>query len=557
MKYSMVGLFVCLAGCFHAVSPTPATDGGSTKPPGSDSGTGSPDSGPPFDAGLACTGVAPGLLDSTGQVYTVSPNQNFVGIWTTPNPQNLNTCGTQTLADHIGTLELLSVCDGNRVTLATDAQENSLVFSNDGSSLAFIGGATDECSQNGWLELAAGDGTGLRRVTPTGSTGYTFAPNIVGGMAFFDEVDGGINATAGAAPLAGGPAVDLGFSRLYFSAVRPDGTAVVVSQNTGGLVLVDALTGAATPLVTGSGAMWSPDGTLIAISTSAAPSSNVSLFTAAGAHVSDLPEGDILTMQSQAAVAFSPDGTRVAYVTQDAGEMGMVVRTLATGQDSLLGSVPAPDAGNMNWGCAQGAVLDEVTWSPDQAFVFARVSRGCIPPDFLYAGSVSGGLVELSGNAEGTWSLSPTDDLVAVELWNGSSAVLASPATGAVQDTISAYGPYAPDPTDSPLLATNGTGQLQLYPHDGTGSPVTLPGLLDGTLSPIWVSPSLALYTTCATACQAGVYPTLFSVDVDGNTQTVATGVFSIVSPPTARRVFYTRYGQGEVQANGLWMVDL
>ncbi len=98
-------------------------------------------------------------------------------------------------------------------------------------------------------------------------------------------------------------------------------------------------------------------------------------------------EGSSNTLVPIATPRFSPDGRKLAYFTQSAGQVHLVVMDLATGRSKQFGGT-APDDGTAHWAIRTTTGLE---WSPDgQVLAFGIVERPSTHPDHAPHGVETG-----------------------------------------------------------------------------------------------------------------------------------------------------------------------
>ncbi len=264
--------------------------------------------------------------------------------------------------------------------------------------------------------------------------------------------------------------------------ISPDGRQIAYVRRTNDIMtdaavssiwLIDVSSGSQTPLVTGEGShgspRWSPDGTRLAyVSTESGggPELHVRwMDSGVSANITALPE-------APGAIAWSPDGTRIAYSARVPGE-GLT-----------LGKPPAKPEG-AEWG-APLQIFDRVTYRNDgggyvkpgtmQLFVVDATGgapRQLTHGEYSNAGSVEwspdGRTILYSGNRREDWELEPVEaEIYALDV-----------ASGAIRQLTSRKGPdfgaqYSPDGRRIAYLGFDDVGnafdQTNLYVMDADGS---------------------------------------------------------------------------------------
>lgn len=222
--------------------------------------------------------------------------------------------------------------------------------------------------------------------------------------------------------------------------ISPDGRSIAYVRHTNDIMtdapdssiwLIDVASGTQTPLVSGAGShgspRWSPDGTRIAyVSTQSGggPELHVRwMQSGASANITALPE-------APGSIGWSPDGTRIAYTARVAGE-GL-----------KLGTPLAPPEG-AKW--KEGAtIIDRVTYRFDGAGylksgytqIFLVDAAGGAPRQLTRGDRHHGGPLEwapdgkallFSGNLDDDWELAAIDsEVYALDLASGQVTPLTS-----------------------------------------------------------------------------------------------------------------------------------
>jgi dipeptidyl aminopeptidase/acylaminoacyl peptidase len=220
--------------------------------------------------------------------------------------------------------------------------------------------------------------------------------------------------------------------------VSPDGSQIAYVRRTNDIMtdravssiwLIDVGTGAQTPLVTGAGShvspRWSPDGTRLAyVSTQSGGGPELHVrWMASGesANITALPE-------APAAIAWSPDGRRIAFTARIAG------------QGLTLGKPPAKPEG-AEWGKPL-QVIDRATYrrdgggyvKPGTMQLFLVAATGGDARQLTFGEYDNGGTVEwapdssklyFSANRREDWELNPLEsDIYSLDLASGAIARL-------------------------------------------------------------------------------------------------------------------------------------
>lgn len=264
--------------------------------------------------------------------------------------------------------------------------------------------------------------------------------------------------------------------------ISPDGRQIAYVRRTNDIMtdaavssiwLVDASSGSQTPLVTGEGShtspRWSPDGTRLAyVSTESGggPQLHVRwMASGVSANITALPE-------SPRAISWSPDGTRIAYSARVPGE-GL-----------KLGKTPAKPEG-AEWK-APLQIFDKVTYRsdgggyarPGTSQLFVIDATGGAPRQLTFGEYDNGGSVEwspdgrtllFSANRRENWELEPY----------GGEIYALDVASGGIRALTSRNGPdfgaqYSPDGRRIAYLGFDDLGnafdQTNLYVMDADGS---------------------------------------------------------------------------------------
>ncbi|QZD94191.1 S9 family peptidase [Qipengyuania gelatinilytica] len=264
--------------------------------------------------------------------------------------------------------------------------------------------------------------------------------------------------------------------------ISPDGRQIAYVRRTNDIMtdaavssiwLVDASSGAQTPLVTGEGShtspRWSPDGTRLAyVSTESGGGPELHVrWMASGesANITALPE-------APGAISWSPDGTRIAYSARVPGE-GL-----------KLGKTPTKPEG-AEWK-APLQIIDKVTYRfdgggyarPGTSQLFVVDATGGAPRQLTFGEYDNGGSVEwspdgrtllFSANRREDWELEPYGvEIYALDV-----------ASGGIRALTSRTGPdfgaqYSPDGRRIAYLGfddlRNAFDQTNLYVMDADGS---------------------------------------------------------------------------------------
>lgn len=264
--------------------------------------------------------------------------------------------------------------------------------------------------------------------------------------------------------------------------ISPDGTKIAYVRLTNDIMqdkavssiwLVDAVSGAETPLVTGAGThvspRWSPDGARLAyISTQSGggPELHVRwMATGQSANITALPEGP-------GSISWSPDGSRIAYTAR------------VPGKPLTLGSAPAKPEG-AEWK-APPTIIDRVTYRNDGAGyvepgftqVFVVAATGGAPRQLTFGDRNHTGPLEwtpdsarilISGNRDENWERAGLDtEIYAIDI-----------ATGAIAELTTRNGPdtspqVSPDGKQIAFLGFDDEGrdyhETRAYLMDADGS---------------------------------------------------------------------------------------
>lgn len=220
--------------------------------------------------------------------------------------------------------------------------------------------------------------------------------------------------------------------------ISPDGSKIAYVRQTNDIMtdssvssiwLVDVASGAETPLVTGEGAhfapRWSPDGTRLAyVSTESGggPELHVRwMANGASANITALPEGP-------GGISWSPDGTRIAYTARVPGE----TLTLGSGPEMPEGA---------KWKDGP-TIIDRVTYRFDGAGylksgftqIFLVSATGGAPRQLTFGDRNHDGALEwtpdgttilISGNRDEDWELAGVDsEIYAIDVASGNITAL-------------------------------------------------------------------------------------------------------------------------------------
>jgi Tol biopolymer transport system component len=150
----------------------------------------------------------------------------------------------------------------------------------------------------------------------------------------------------------------------------PRGSVYSVAVGGGDHALLASSVGHVSGGETGSGILWSPDGTRIAVLTETGEGTRLYLTSPDGSELDLLTEGVVIAhVMGAPGLAWSPDGTRMAYATYSGGREGLRVWTASPdGRTSVL-VFESPTSENSSISFAGGPV-----WSPDGTKIAFRYS---------------------------------------------------------------------------------------------------------------------------------------------------------------------------------------
>jgi Tol biopolymer transport system component len=284
---------------------------------------------------------------------------------------------------------------------------------------------------------------------------------------------------------------------------------------------------------------WSPDGQQLVFGSARGPNGNVLIAGANGKGVRRLARAQILSQ-----VVWSPDGTRIAFVTS--GHVFVVGRDGSGKRGVGIGAavVWSPDStrlafdsgwtGPIQVADPNGGSLHSVTsgrydraptWSPDgRALLFSRAASPG-GTEFLYVVGADGGGVRPLGiqGADAAWS--PRGDKVA--FWRKTSdgvALTVSSLDGSnvvrITRSLPAYSGrprWSPDGSRLLFAPCSGTGACRVDVGDAEGHDVTI---LGSGAEPSWAPDGVRIAFTARRFCPtSGV----FTINADGKRLTRVT----------------------------------
>ncbi len=290
--------------------------------------------------------------------------------------------------------------------------------------------------------------------------------------------------------------------------ISPDGKTIVYVRQSGDIMAdrmvpslwrVDVASGAQTPLVAGKGAHFSPhfspDGTRLAyISSDGEGASQLHvrwLANGADVAVTDLPE-------SPSSIAWSPDGTQIAFAMHVAGE------------DETLGSAPEDKPEGANW-AEPLEVIDQVTYRADGAgylpagsqHVFVVSATGGSPRQLTFgayadegelAWSQDGRKILFSGDRKPDWRRKGLDsEIYQVDVASGAVTALTTRFGPDSAPVVSPDGKHIAYTGFDDDLGSYTVTQLYVMNADGSGSHALTASLDRSVEQAVWVGNS-ALY---------------------------------------------------------------
>ena len=518
------------------------------------------------------------LVDSalTGDIQAIAPDERHIAV----SHDYLSPCPSERPGafSGIGTLSVVTIDDASRsatTRVAATGVSGGAFFSTDSQALAFVDGVVDPCVRGGHLELAAADGTGVRRIRDQVLGGI-----LVGDTLLFSAV--GTNQAFAMSMHSGAP-VQLGNAQTNAMSPNSLGTAVAYTSDgyggfagSGGstlaprsIILVDTFTGtehvASDRTTDSSGILqWSNGGQWLAFvhQPMGAPTVGLGLVASDGSMRTEISTDCVCEE-----IVFSPDDGMIAYDASDGNGGGQleVYRTDGGAKVTLTG-LPAPRYTN----------YIDYFFSHDATYLFATVrSPNNETSSSLYGAPVaaSGPMQLLSSDLDHLGSEYPSpagDAYLAVQTSDGTVEVL--PLAGGVPVPVANAAPapalpidivgYEPTNQDPRLLLFSNPGSVMIAATDGSTSTSTALRSPLGTY-PRWLKRNIFYESVAANATSD-----LNAITDDGaQDKTLAVGVGPSVAPgsnalnsyawaPIASPslLFFIRQAANAGGAAGLWM---
>jgi hypothetical protein len=450
--------------------------------------------------------------------------------------------------------------DGCAIAVALGGQvlAKTVGFTADSRFIVFRDDAAGQRGVSGDLKAAFADGTGVRTIASgvidSQVAGEFVLYRLAGEMSnelFVARSAGGTPTRLGSLPAETTPS----FAPLY---VDPTAQRVAFFDVTGALQLAE-LDGSAAPYtVSPAGAntkrvAWSADGARLAYDRATATGRTITVLTIAG-----LGRVDIATDFAGISIAFSPDGTMIAYDTFNAGTQytDAIVYHFADGSRTRVSNIYA----TQGCGPPDGARL---FFSPNNTYLFAD-RFGCLLPDGTLCWA---SLAQPSFNAHSdigsAYGFSPDGKYMAY--WTNYSNSLSVLNVGGSGPEIASPPHWGPvyeriAPMHLLQLDTSAPVALRILSEDGNATIATL-SLGTNPSSGLWAGRRAIYEYEALGGAGARISATLNATTDDGATVgTIATFEYAwaITNVAQARRIFILRNVNGAGNgAGGLWVITL